>query len=407
MKETFKIICSTQKGLEGVLAQELKELGAQGVVIGRRMVECESDKAFLYKANFHLRTALKILKPIHTFKAKDPEEIYEQLRVFEWDKYLSLKKTFSIDSIVFSDTMRHQMYVTYRTKDAIMDYFMAKEGRRMRVSTENPDIPILVHVSNDTCTVSLNSSGDSLHKRGYREEQTEAPINEVLAAGILLTAGWKGQCDFIDPMCGSGTFLIEAGLIALGIPPGMYRKSFAFEKWNDFDADLYDEISTDDSYDKEFKFKLYGGDISGRAVAIAKRNIDRAGLNKYTVLEEKRFEVTDAPAEKGMLVTNPPYGERLQLKDLADLYERIGSRLKHTFKGWDAWIISEKGDLFSYVGLKPTKKMDLLNGTILCELRYYQLFDGKRSEHLEKKEVRNTYEKKPRDVKRRENRNNP
>ena len=395
MKETFKIICSTQKGLEGVLAQELRELGAKEVAIGRRMVECESDKEFLYKANFHLRTALKVLVPICTFKAKDPEEIYNQLRVFEWDKYLSPKKTFSIDSIVFSDTMRHQMYVTYRTKDAIMDYFMEKEGRRMRVSTENPDIPILVHVSADVCTVSLNSSGDSLHKRGYREEQTEAPINEALAAGILLMAGWKGQSDFMDPMCGSGTFLIEAGLIALGIPPGIYRKSFAFERWNNFDADLFGEIANDESYDKEFKFKLYGSDILGRAVAIAQRNAGRAGLNKYAVLQEKRIENADPPAEKGLLVTNPPYGERLQPKEIAGLYERIGSRLKHVFKGWDAWIISEKGELLGYIGLKPSEKIDLLNGQLPCQLRRYQLFDGKRKEHLEQKSAPKAAEKKP------------
>ncbi|MDD6211452.1 MAG: THUMP domain-containing protein [Bacteroidales bacterium] len=384
MTEKFRIICTTQKGLENLLAQELENLGAENITLGRRMVECVGDQRLLYKANFHLRTALKVLKPIYTCTAKDPEELYEQLKKVEWEKYLSLKKTFSIDSIVFSETMRHQMYVTYRTKDAIMDYFMEKEGKRMRVSTENPDIPILVHVSHDTCTVSLNSSGESLHKRGYRTEQTEAPINEVLAAGILMMAGWKGETDFIDPMCGSGTFLIEAGLIALGIPPGIYRKSFAFEKWKDFDADLLEEIAEDDSGDKEFKFKLYGSDISGKAINITQANVDRAGLSKYVNLEDKRFETIDAPAGKGLLVTNPPYGERLQLNDLSALYERIGQQLKHHFKGWDAWIISEKGDLFNYIGLKPAQKVDLLNGQLPCELRYYQLFEGKRKEHLEK-----------------------
>ena len=393
MKETFKIICTTQKGLEKALMKEIKVLGGKNVTAGRRMVECEGDKAFLYKANFHLRTALKVLKPIYTFKAKDPDDLYEQMRKFEWDNYLPLEKTFSIDSIVFSETMRHQMYVTYRTKDAIMDYFMKKEGKRMRVSAEHPDIPLLVHVNNDICTVSLNSSGESLHKRGYRTEQTEAPINETLAAGMLIMAGWRGQCDFMDPMCGSGTFLIEAGLIALGIPPGIYRKSFAFENWNDFDADLLEGISSDDSGDKEFKFKLYGSDISGKAIKITRNNITRAGLNKYIVLEEKRFETVESPSEKGLLVTNPPYGERLQLDELAGLYERIGNQLKHHFKGWDAWIIAEKGNLLKYIGLKPSQKADLLNGQIPCELRQYQLFDGKRKEFLGKKNIRNSYKK--------------
>lgn len=392
MTEEFRIICTTQKGLEPLLEQELKKLGAENIARGRRMVECTGNQELLYKANFHLRTALKVLKPIYTCKAKDPEELYEQLKKLEWDKYLSLKKTFSIDSIVFSETMRHQMYVTYRAKDAIMDYFMEKEGKRMRVSTENPDIPILIHVSHDVCTVSLNSSGESLHKRGYRTEQTEAPINEVLAAGILMMAGWKGQSDFIDPMCGSGTFLIEAGLIALGIPPGIYRKSFAFEKWLDFDKELFAKIANDDSLDKEFKFKLFGSDISGKAINITHLNIERAGLTKYTVLQEKRFEKVEAPSSKGLLVTNPPYGERIQIREISALYERIGQQLKHHFKGWNAWIISEKGDLFKHIGLKPSKKIELLNGQLPCELRHYQLFEGKRKEHLEKV---NRYEGSP------------
>ena len=394
MTEKFRIICTTQKGLESLLERELKKLGAENIMPGRRMVECIGDKKFLYKANFHLRTALKVLKPIYTCKAKDPEELYVQLKKLEWDKFLSLKKTFSIDSIVFSETMRHQMYVTYRAKDAIMDYFMEKEGKRMHVSTENPDIPILIHVNRDVCTVSLNSSGESLHKRGYRTEQTEAPINEVLAAGILMMAGWNGQSDFIDPMCGSGTFLVEAGLIALGIPPGIYRKSFAFEKWLDFDKELFSEVANDDSLDKEFKFKLFGSDISGRAVNITRLNIERAGLTKYATLQENRFEKIEAPSSKGLLVTNPPYGERLQINEISALYERIGQQLKHHFKGWDAWIICEKGDLFKHIGLKPSKKIELLNGQLPCELRHYQLFEGKRKEHLAKSKK---HEKSPRE----------
>ncbi|MCK9312204.1 MAG: class I SAM-dependent RNA methyltransferase, partial [Bacteroidales bacterium] len=236
----FELIAKTMQGLEEVLAKEIINLGGDQVQIGRRMVSFTGDQALLYKANLHLRTAVRILKPILSFNAKDSDEVYEQIRKIEWENYLQPHQTFAIDTVVYSEFFRHSKFLSYRVKDGVADYFNEKFGKRPSVRLTNPDIYIHVHVSHNLCTVSLDSSGESLHKRGYRVDQTEAPLNEVLAAGMLLLAGWDGQCNFIDPMCGSGTLLIEAALIALRIPPGIYRKFFAFEKWKDFDAELFE-----------------------------------------------------------------------------------------------------------------------------------------------------------------------
>ncbi|MDP4278423.1 MAG: THUMP domain-containing protein, partial [Bacteroidota bacterium] len=274
MKQTEYIV-KTMQGLEEVLAEEIINLGGDQVQIGRRMVSFTGDKALLYKANIYLRTAIRVLKPLVTFHAKDPDEVYQEVCKIPWETYFTQDQTFSIDTVVYSDLFKHSRFLSYRVKDAVADYFNNKFGKRPSVRLTNPDIQIHVHVSHDLCTVSLDSSGESLHKRGYRVDQTEAPLNEVLAAGMLLLAGWKGQCNFIDPMCGSGTLLIEAALIALNIPPGMYRKSFAFEKWNDFDEPLFNSImqEEEEGEEKPFNFHIYGSDISPLAIKIAEKNI--------------------------------------------------------------------------------------------------------------------------------------
>jgi putative N6-adenine-specific DNA methylase len=377
MNNEFKMVAKTLYGLEDVLATELIALGANNIEIGRRMVSFEGDKKLLYKANFHLRTALRILKPISSFTAKSSDEVYEQIKKIDWKKYLGGKKTFAVDAVVNSETFTHSKFVAYRTKDAIMDFFEEQQEEKPSVRVTNPDIQLHIHISHKDCTVSLDSSGESLHKRGYREDQTEAPLNEVLAAGMLLKAGWKGQCNFVDPMCGSGTLLIEAALIALNIAPGIYRDKFAFEKWDDFNEELFQMISEDDSNEREFNYKIYGSDISPKAISIASKNVKRAGLNKYIELEIKSMQQYTQVPEKGIMVTNPPYGERLNPRDLMDLYTMMGERMKHVFQGYDIWIITSNQEGLDSIGLKPSAKIKLINGALECEFRKYEIFSGK------------------------------
>ncbi|MEN9919777.1 MAG: hypothetical protein RL662_2213 [Bacteroidota bacterium] len=381
-KGTFEMIAKTMAGLEDVLAEELIAIGANDLEIGRRMVAFKGDLALMYRANICCRTALRILKPIHTFKAKNADEVYEEVKKFKWMDYLSENDSFAIDAVIFSSIFTHSKFVAYRVKDAIVDHFTQKTGKRPSVSLVNPDLLINVHIAENQCTISLDSSGESLHKRGYRVDQTEAPLNEVLAAGMILKTGWRGESDFIDPMCGSGTLLIEAAMIAMNIPPGIYRKSFGFEKWNDFNSELFDVIYSDDSNEREFQYKLYGSDISDKAIAITTDNAKSAGVFKYLSLKKMPFQqYTEAPSEKGILVTNPPYGERLKIEDLTGLYQMIGERLKHVFAGYTAWVISYRKECFDKIGLKHTQRIPLINGTLECEFRRYDLFAGKRNEH--------------------------
>ncbi len=372
------MVAKTFQGLEDVLAEELRGIGAKNVEPGRRMVSFEGTLSTLYKANMCCRTALRILKPIYKFTAADPDSLYEMIKEYDWSSVLSLDKTFAIDTVSNSEEFTHSRYVTYRVKDGIVDWFKDRFGpdSRPRVRLQDADVMINVHIAGERVTVSLDSSGESLHKRGYRVAQTEAPINEVLAAGIILKSGWRGDCPLVDPMCGSGTFLIEAALISAGINPGVYRRHFAFESWPDFDADLFDEIYNDDSAERTPTFKIYGGDISPKAVAIAAENIKSAGVGKYIDLQIKALsQWNDAPAD-GVLITNPPYGERISADDMDGLYAMLGSKLKHVFKGYHAWIIGYHEEYFRKIGLSPSTREPLYNGSLECELREYIIFDG-------------------------------
>lgn len=373
------MIAKTMAGLEDVLAEELIGLGANNLEIGKRMVSFEGDLALMYKANIQCRTALRILRPVYEFKAKTTDDIYKKVKAMNWFEHLTEDSTFAIHAITFSDYFTHSKFVAYRVKDAIADYFMQRTEKRPSVNVENPDLLINFHIAHDKCTLSFDSSGESLHKRGYRVAQTEAPLNEVLAAGMILKTGWRGGSDFIDPMCGSGTLLIEAAMIAMNVPPGIYRQNFAFEKWKNFNADLFETIYNDDSGEREFKHKIYGSDISSEAIAIAAKNVKNAGLDKSIDLKVMPFEsYTEAPSENAILVTNPPYGERIKPEDLFGLYENIGERLKHVFMGYSAWILSYKKECFDKIGLKPSKKIQLVNGSLQCEFRKYDIFAGKK-----------------------------
>ena len=392
---TFSMLAKTFKGLEEVLAQELIALGANEVQLERRAVSFRGDKALLYRANLCLRTALRILVPIASFKAKDTDALYNQLRKINWSAYMHSSTSFAIDATVYSETFRNSRFVTYRVKDAIADYWMEKENQRPSVSTREPDLLINIHIGNEQVTVSLDSSGESLHKRGYRVATTEAPISEVLAAGMLLMAGWNGQSDLYDPMCGSGTFLIEAALIARNIAPGVFRSAYAFEKWPDFDADLWSDIYNDDSHERDFTHKIYGSDASFYAIQQAAKNIKAAGVQKDIELKQIRIEEikwsNDAINDKmvndkmvnALVMLNPPYGERLHSnKEMEDLYTAIGSTLKHQFAGATAWIISSNAAAMKCIGLKPSKKYHLLNGELDCQFNKYDLFAGKRNESI-------------------------
>lgn len=400
MNEEFELIAKTLEGLEEVLAQELIELGANNVEKGRRMVSFTGDKRMMYLANFSLRTAIRILKPLSHFTATNPDEVYEQVKRIPWERYLSTQQTFAVDEVVFSNEFRHSKFVAYRVKDAIADYFMERDGKRPGVRVTGPDVLINIHIAETSCTLSLDASGESLHRRGYRQATLEAPLNEVLAAGIILMSGWRGECDFIDPMCGSGTLPIEAALIARNIAPGVFRQGYAFEKWPDFDKVLFEEIYNDDQNEREFNHHIYGYDNNPRAIEVATRNVKAAGLSRNITLKQQPFQAFEQPKDKSILITNPPYGERISSPDLLGLYQMIGERLKHAFTGGSAWILSYRDECFDQIGLKPTQKIPLMNGALQCQLRQYELFEGKykqfrkEGDKLDKKEEKK-WEKKP------------
>ena len=293
-----------------------------------------------------------------------------------------------------SEEFRHSKFVSYKVKDAIVDQFREKFGKRPNISVANPDIRLNMHIAEDQCTLSLDSSGESLHRRGYRQESVEAPLNEVLAAGMILMTGWRGETDFVDPMCGSGTLPIEAALIAHNMAPGLFRKEYAFEKWPDFDRDLFDQIYNDDSNEREFTHHIYGYDIDLAAVTKARLNVKAAGMTKCITIEQADIKNFKQPAEKAIMVTNPPYGERISTPDLLGTYRTIGEILKHQFKENDAWVLSYREECFDQIGLKPSIKIPLYNGSLECEFRKYQIFDGKLKDFRSEGNILKTEEEK-------------
>ena len=373
----FEMIAKTFMGLEDVLAEELTQLGANNIVKGRRMVAFTGDKEMLYRANFHLRTAIRILKPIAHFRARSADDVYEGVRAIDWSQLIARGKTFAVDSVVYSEEFRNSRFVTYKVKDAIVDQLREHTGERPNISVSNPDLRLNIHIAEDRATLSLDSSGESLHRRGYRQESVEAPLNEVLAAAIVMMTGWRGESDFIDPMCGSGTLPIEAALIARNIAPGVFRKEYAFEKWADFDRDLFDAIYNDDSAERPFDHHIYGYDTDMKAVNTASFNVRAAGLSKDITIEQRDFKDFTNPGKPSIIVTNPPYGERITTPNLLGTYRMIGERLKHEFAGNEAWVLSYREECFDQIGLKPSVKVPLYNGSLECELRKYTLFDGK------------------------------
>lgn len=381
MEQEFELIAKTFQGMEDLLAQELTEAGAQNIQKGRRVVYFSGDTAMMYRANYALRTAIRILKPLKHFSATTADEVYDAVRNYEWKDILDLKSTFAVDSVVYSENFSYSKFVAYKVKDAIVDYFRETCGQRPNISVSNPDVRFHIHISDDDCTLSLDSSGESLHKRGYRMESVDAPINEVLAAGLIKLTGWKGDSNFIDPMCGSGTIPIEADMIARNIAPGKFRKEFAFQKWPDYNDALFSTIKEEyAAAEKEYDYHIYAYDKDANAVAATKANVVAAALDEDFFVERRDFREFKQPEEKAIMVMNPPYGVRIKSDSaLPLLYKSIGERLKHQFVGNEAWIICNSEELFQNIGLKPSIKIPLYNGSLDCQFQKYQIFDGKLS----------------------------
>jgi putative N6-adenine-specific DNA methylase len=375
--ENYKMIAKTFFGFEEILAKELQLLGAQEVEQGIRMVSFKGDKGFMYKANLSLRTALKILKPIYYFRANNEEALYKGISGINWANYMNSNQTFVIDTTVHSDYFKHSQFVSQKSKDAIVDQFRNKTGQRPSVDKDYPDLRINIHIDKDQVSVALDTSGNSLHQRGYKTATNIAPINEVLAAGMILLSGWDGQGDFLDPMCGSGTILAEAAMIACNIPANINRKEFAFEKWNDWDNDLFDTI-VDASLKKvrEFHYTIKGYDKAPSAVAKAKDNIKNANLEEYVTIQEKNFFDTKKETSGPLhMVFNPPYGERLDI-EMERFYREIGDTLKQNYPGTNAWFITANLEALKFVGLKPSRKIKLFNGSLEARLVKYEMYEG-------------------------------
>ncbi|UKM64013.1 THUMP domain-containing protein [Flavobacteriaceae bacterium GSB9] len=384
MEENFNMVAKTLFGFEDLLENELKQLGAQSIKKGVRNVAFVGDKGFMYKANLGLRTAIKILKPIHSFSVNNEKDLYNKIYAMDWSKYLKPTGTLAVDATIHSHLFSHSLYIAQKTKDAIVDKFRDASGQRPNVDLKFPDLKINLHVDRNRVTVSLDSSGDSLHKRGYKTATNIAPINEVLAAGMVMFSGWDGQCDFMDPMCGSGTILIEAAMIACNIPPNLMRKEFAFERWPDWDVDLFEKIEESLlKKTRDFHYKIIGFDKAPSAVFKATENVKNAQLEDFIEIRREDFFKTPKTGDNKLhMVFNPPYGERLNI-EMEKFYAKIGDTLKQNYPGTDAWFITSNLDALKYVGLRPSKKIQLYNAKLDSRLVKYVMYEGsKKSKHL-------------------------
>jgi len=384
LDEQFYMIAKTFQGLEDVLAEEIRGLGVQDIEILNRAVRFKGDLKTLYTANYRLRTALKVLVEIDTFTAKNDIELYQGIQNIDWVRYLESSMSMAVECVLFSDIFSHSQFIAQRTKDAVVDQLRDRTKKRPSVDRENPDLLISIHIQDTKVNVLLDSSGGSLHRRGYRSQLHQAPVNEVLAAGLLLLAGWNGKGNLVDPMCGSGTFLIEGAMIALNIPPGTFRPNFGFEKWKNFDADLFTEVADQVEENDSFKHKIIGSDKSAKSLLLAREGLHRSFLDKKIELIHEPLEKFVPPAGGGLMITNPPYDERLKVENILGLYTMIGDRMKQVFKGYQAWIFSGNPDAMKSIGLHPAKKIPLLNGSIECTFRRYDIYEGSKKAKYQK-----------------------
>jgi len=381
----FKMIAKTIFGLEEILSQELLRLGAKEVEIHNRAVSFVGDKGFMYKANLCLRTALRILVPFNIFKVTDEQSFYNSIKSINWEDYINVSDTIAIDTVLNSELFTHSQYLSQKAKDAIVDQFREKHNERPSVDLDKPTLRINLHIYNDTCTVALDSSGESLHKRGYRDKTNLAPINEVLAAGLVLLTGWDKRTNFLDPMCGSGTILIEAALIANNIPPGYYREDYGFERWKKvmpFDEQLWDTIF-DSAINKitNHEQTIIGGELSPNVAKKAKENIKNARVDDIVTIKNCDMKDFEVPAGRGVVVINPPYGERMDKDNIEELYKMMGDTFKKNFAGYDCWILSSNLEALKHIGLRPSRKITLYNGPLECKFLKYEMYQGTKKTH--------------------------
>ena len=379
--DNLQIQIKTFFGLEQVLAEEVKKLGGKNVDVKNRAVTCEGDLGFLYKLNYSCRTALKILVPIMEFKAFNETKYYDKLYKFEWDQFLEPNQTVAIDATVNSERFSHSQFMTLKMKDAIVDYFQEKHKVRPNISKDNPDIKFHLHIDRELVSISLDSSGDPLFKRGYRKEQTVAPINEVLASGMLQLAGWDGKGNFLDPMCGSGTLLIEAAMIAMDLPAQTFRRNFAFQNWKNYDSELFKTIKEVRlNRVKEFTGKIVGYDIDYSALDAARANIESAEMEDVIEVRKQNFFDSEKDMFPLLIVFNPPYDERISIND-DDFYKKIGDTFKQHYPNTLAWLISADLDAPKKIGLRPSRKIKLFNGKLETRFLQYEMYDGTKKVH--------------------------
>ena len=386
MQNNFEMVAKTLFGLEEVLETELKNLGAINVKKGVRNVRFEGDKGFMYKANLSLRTAIKILKPIKQFKIFNEDDLYKKIYAIKWENFLDNKGSLAVDATVHSSRFTHSKFIALKTKDAIVDRFRDQTSKRPNVDLDYPDLRINIHIEESLCTVSLDSSGQSLHKRGYKTATNIAPINEVLAAGMLLLSGWDGQSHFLDPMCGSGTLLIEAAMIACNIPPNLNKKEFGFERWKDWDVDLFEKIEESVlNKIRGFEYAIIGYDKAPSAVRKAQDNVKNANLEEFIKIEQLDFFNSEKPVDGHLhMVFNPPYGERLSI-DIPRFYSSLGDTLKQNYQDTQAWFIVSDFEAIKNVGLRPSRKIKLYNAKLEAKLLKYEIYSGTKKVHKIKK----------------------
>ncbi len=373
----YRLLAKSPAGLEEILAHELESLGATNIELLNRAVAFDGDKKLLYAANYNCRTALRILAPVTHFNIESEIDLYTKIKAIRWEDYLGNGNTISVDSTIASSIFTHSHFVSQRVKDAIVDRFREKTGVRPSVDIENPDFRVNIHMYKDEVDVAFDSSGTSLHKRGYHVSNAEAPLSEVLAAGMIMLSGWDGQSNFIDPMCGSGTLLVEAAMIAMNIPAGQYRQEYGFMHWKDFDKDLWEDVQNEAlEAQRDLEYEITGSDISDFNLRSAAANLKQAGLQKEIKLRVSPFQEIIPPAGGGLMVTNPPYGERIRVEDIIQLYQELGDTLKKNFKGYKAWVISSDFRALKMIGLKPMKKYTLFNGQLECRYAGFDLYEG-------------------------------
>lgn len=372
-----KYIAKTLYGLENILAAELKNFGAENIKISNRAVNFNANIDAIYRINLASRTALRVLHPILNFRAKNADQLYAYAKRFNWDQIIKIRDTFAIDSVTNSTFFRHSKYAALKLKDAIVDQIRGKTKSRPNVDPKDPDIRLNLHIENNEITISLDATGDSLHKRGYRLQGEKAPLNEVLAAGMILLSDWDGKSNFIDPMCGSGTLAIEAALIAQNIPPNLYREKFAFMNWKNFNKQIFHDVKSDlISKKKNFLYKIIANEINGSALISAKANAKRAKVESIIDFRNEDFFNLSNELDSGVIVTNPPYGERMRTEDITEFYKKIGDTLKSNYKGFSAWILSSNKDALKNFGLRTSKRLTLLNGSLECKFHNYKMYQG-------------------------------